>query len=291
MLEKFAEELKAEREAKGISLIMVATKTRLDIKFLKEMEKGNFSFLPELYVKAFIKDYAKVLDLDETILLKKYEAAKKGKAYDEKGETEEEVQLKKTKQENDTTSKPETKATAKPAYSAIENDEKDESQKSKQTPKTIVWIAAAAVIVLAVIYFVFIRSSSDIIVSEKPYDQVKQSSKERFIPETPEATADSSVQIGAVSDSLSLEIDATDTSWVKLLIDGSLHEEFTLFPHSTKNIRAAKNFQIIVGNAAVTHFSLNKKPLEFSGKNKEVRYISIDSTGLKYLSAPPNFSN
>lgn len=291
MLEKFAKELKAEREAKKVSLLQVAAKTRLDIKYLKEMEQGNFTFLPDLYVKAFIKDYAKVLDLNIDITLKKYEAAKKGKEYNEKGETEEELLLKKQETASSESKQEGKKHSFNAAYSSMENNESDESRRRNKSPK-IIWIAGAAVVVLIIIYFAFIKSSNNIIVAEKPYDQVKQSSKERFIEEKPQTVkANSTQQSTLISDSLSLEIDATDTSWVKILIDDSVSEEFTLFPHSRKDIKAAKNYQLIVGNAAATHFSLNKKPLNFTGKNKEVRYISIDSAGLKYLSAPPNFGN
>ena len=95
----------------------------------------------------------------------------------------------------------------------------------------------------------------------------------------------------AASDSLTLFIDATDTSWIKLLIDGSKVEEFTLFPHSTKDIKALKNYKIIVGNSAGLHLRLNNKSLEFSGKKNEVKFVSIDSTGLKYLSQQPSFGN
>ena len=69
MLNKFAQELKKAREKADITLQNLSARSRLDIKFLQSIEKGDFSFLPELYVKAFIKDYAKFvgLDVNETI--------------------------------------------------------------------------------------------------------------------------------------------------------------------------------------------------------------------------------
>ena len=293
MLEKFAEELKKAREDKKFSLIQIAAKTRLDLKFLEEMEKGNFSFLPELYVKAFIKEYAKMLDLNEAITLKKYEAAKRGKEYDEKGDTPEEVQIKKQKQEKEISAvKTESRPSFNAADTGYESPEVSETSLKKKKQKLIIYSAAGAVVVLVVIYFAFIRSSTDIIVSEKPYDEVKQSSQERYVDEAPKAVVpDSTATAVMPADSLTLEIDALDTSWVKILLDNSKVEEFTLFPHSKKEIKAKKNYIIVVGNSAVTHFALNNKPLEFSGKKKEVKYISVDSTGLKYLTTPPNFGN
>ena len=65
----------------SISLQQLATKTRIDIKFLEYIEDGNFSFLPELYVRAFLKEYIKFVGLDEKLIFKKYEAYKLGKEY------------------------------------------------------------------------------------------------------------------------------------------------------------------------------------------------------------------
>ena len=82
MLDKYAEELRGEREKKGITLQQMAAKTRIDIKFLEAIDNGNFSFLPELYVKAFLKQYARVIGLDEQEMVQKYADAKGGKLED-----------------------------------------------------------------------------------------------------------------------------------------------------------------------------------------------------------------
>ena len=57
MFDKLSEELKAARIRSGLSLQLLAAKTRIDLKFLENIEDGNFSFLPELYVKAFLKEH------------------------------------------------------------------------------------------------------------------------------------------------------------------------------------------------------------------------------------------
>ena len=79
MLDKYAEELREAREKKGITLQQMAAKTRIDIKFLEAIDNGNFSFLPELYVKAFLKQYAMVVGLDEKETVERYDDAKAGK--------------------------------------------------------------------------------------------------------------------------------------------------------------------------------------------------------------------
>ena len=79
MLDKFAEQLRKARLKKGSSLQQIAAVTRIDIKFLEAIDNGNFGFLPDLYVKAFLKQYAKAIDLDENETVKKYEDALAGK--------------------------------------------------------------------------------------------------------------------------------------------------------------------------------------------------------------------
>ncbi|TAK62206.1 MAG: helix-turn-helix domain-containing protein, partial [Bacteroidetes bacterium] len=54
----FGESLKAAREAKSLSLEDVASATRINKKYLQAIENGAKVDLPELYVQAFIKDYA-----------------------------------------------------------------------------------------------------------------------------------------------------------------------------------------------------------------------------------------
>ena len=83
MLDKLAEELKEARKKTGLSLLQISAKSKIDLKFLESMEKGNFSFLPEIYVKAFIKDFANIIDLDPALMLKKYDAYKMGRNYEE----------------------------------------------------------------------------------------------------------------------------------------------------------------------------------------------------------------
>jgi cytoskeletal protein RodZ len=61
MFDKFAEELKTLRETKDLTLQQVAVKTKIDYKFLEAMESGDFEFLPELYVKAFLREYLRIL--------------------------------------------------------------------------------------------------------------------------------------------------------------------------------------------------------------------------------------
>ena len=288
MLNKFAEELKEARIKSELTLEQIAAKTRIDLKFLESVENGNFHFLPELYVKAFLREYFNLVGLDEQVTFKKFEAAKKGKQYDEFGNTEDDQKKSKPEKE-EVKIKPPSSPTM-PTYESQETASHQAERSSKMVKKNMMLaaIAGGVVIVFLIIYFVFIKGSSEIVVAEKPYSEVQKDNSQRFTQETPTRQTTDSTYV-ASSDSLSLILETNDTSWVKILLDGSKSEEFTLLPHATKEIKTLKNYQIVIGNSAAVQLKLNNKNLNFTGNKHEVKFISVDSSGLKYLTTPLNF--
>ena len=64
------EELRQARERKNIMLEDVAHETKINLNYLKAIEVGDFSFLPQTYVRAFIRAYAKKVGLDPATMLK-----------------------------------------------------------------------------------------------------------------------------------------------------------------------------------------------------------------------------
>lgn len=69
--------LSSAREAKGIDLHDAAQQTRISVHYLKAMEEEDFSRLPgEVFVKGFLKSYARFLNLDEGEVMKRYQALK-----------------------------------------------------------------------------------------------------------------------------------------------------------------------------------------------------------------------
>lgn len=62
--------LKEEREAKGLSLDDIQEMTKIQKRYLQAIEANNFSSLPgRFYARAFIKEYAIVLNMDYSTLL------------------------------------------------------------------------------------------------------------------------------------------------------------------------------------------------------------------------------
>jgi len=283
MLDKFAEELRQAREENEITLQQMAAKTRIDIKFLEAIDNGNFSFLPNIYVRAFIKQFAKTVGLDEEETIKKYEAAKQGK-LPEKVEVEEEE--KKEPVEKDIP-EPERKQTqpVQTFTDVTETKTEDDSGKKKMAMNGG---AVVGVIVIAVlIYLVFFQDSSQIIVEEKPYEEVLEESTQRYVEEEKENEITDVVN----TDSLVLQIkntDSRDSAWVLVITDNLIKEDYLLYPGTGKIFKAGNNFKFILGNSGVILLELNGENLEFEGRRKSVRYFKLDNSGLERLYSPPN---
>tara|TARA_A100000164_G_scaffold134263_1_gene119120 strand:+ start:23 stop:628 length:606 start_codon:yes stop_codon:yes gene_type:complete len=72
-IETIGEKLKATREAKKISVSEAGSQTRILSKFISAMEEDNFHALSApVYVKSFIRLYAKYLELDPKPLIEAY---------------------------------------------------------------------------------------------------------------------------------------------------------------------------------------------------------------------------
>ncbi len=81
MLKNFAQDLKLFRESKGISLNDIYFQTKIHFSNFEKMESGDFNYQPQTYIRAFLRQYARVLELDENEVLRNYDLAKSGKYH------------------------------------------------------------------------------------------------------------------------------------------------------------------------------------------------------------------
>lgn len=73
VMETIGQILKRVREEKGISIEEVSNQTKVHHRVIEALESDNFKELPApVYVKSFIKHYAKFLELDSEELVKRY---------------------------------------------------------------------------------------------------------------------------------------------------------------------------------------------------------------------------
>ncbi len=283
-LKKFAKELKSFRESKEISLQYIASRTKIDIKFLQAIEDGNFEILPDLYIRAFIKEYAQVADFNVTEVLKKYELARKGM-------TEEKINQEKHVVEKESLSEiiPEQKALADEF--AIPKDEVVEEKnqpiesvvKNKLPNKPLLYIVFGVIIILITVYFVFI-SEEPTIETENTSGEISKSTENRF--ELDENTSQESfIQ---QDDSLKLALKASARVWVKVLSDNKVIFQNFMSENEQITFKAEKEFRVSVGNAGLLTMELNNKQLQVPGIKGELRsYIINPDTVKSYILSVP----
>lgn len=295
MFDELANEIKTAREKNSMTLAQVANKSKIDIKFLEAMERGDFAFLPDLYVRAFIKNFAKTVGLDENKIYKKFEAAKQGIPYVEDESGYEEIIRQSLEPSNlePTSIATKEKQSNQKSKSEIKNKNplfkfdavgginpaKDTNAAINRRNLMIGGSLFGAILLFTLVYFLFIDKGEQIIVVEKPIEDVIQQNQ-RYV-EDDQTTGSSDSGIG-VSDSLVLAINATDTSWIKVSIDEQVPGEFILLPNSQKTIKARTHYKITFGNSGAIKLQLNNKPLTLSGKSKTVLNVLIDRAGVKY---------
>jgi cytoskeleton protein RodZ len=64
------------RQNRGISLAQIAERTKISVRSLEAIERGEFSKLPGgIYNTSYIRQYARAIDYDEGALLSYYQQA------------------------------------------------------------------------------------------------------------------------------------------------------------------------------------------------------------------------
>ena len=72
---ELGEKLKEARLEKGLSLLDVQEKTKIQKRYLEAIEAGNYSSLPgSFYTRAFIREFALVVGIEPNALLEEHEA-------------------------------------------------------------------------------------------------------------------------------------------------------------------------------------------------------------------------
>jgi cytoskeleton protein RodZ len=263
-LEQFSEELKQARLEKKVSLMDISAETRINLKYLEAIENGEFHVLPQTYVRAFLKEYALMINLDPEDILQHYDLARR---------------------ETDTRKSEEPP----PRETPVREDKlidtlfkRISSLSSLQRNIALVIFIVIAIALIIVLANINNNLDSEKSVTEVPFDRVIRENEATPIS-SPSVVADSSRFLTAPKkDSLRLEIATLDSVWISLLIDGKKGEEY-LFDANRKRVWTAKErFVVTMGNAGGATFKLNGKDIGSLGKRGAVvRNAIITESNLK----------
>jgi cytoskeleton protein RodZ len=292
-LREIARQLVAAREALGMPLEEVATKTFIPIRTLKALEAAETFKLPEpIFVQGFIKRYAKLVGLDGDTLAK-------------------EIPLDQTPIAINIVKEPAARALVPPINKRVSLDEptaERESIFSKIAPPTVgttpqepldrpAWLIPA---LAGLVGFGFVVGAIALIAnrpqpvttapspsaspSPKPKASIKPSPTVSPIVEPSESLSPSpsptpsptpspspspvaNVTTGPVNVGLNL----SDDSWVEVKADGKVVFEGTMAKGTNQNWSAQKEIEVTSGNAGAVTVSQNQKPGKVMGAAGDVK--------------------
>jgi cytoskeleton protein RodZ len=230
----FGRYLQAIRLEKKISLEQVAKQTRIGLGNLILVEQEDHEQLPaEVFVKGFLRSYAAAIGADGDEAVRRYE-------------------------------------------SRLDVVQKiAESEASIEKPVQRVW----GKLILALFLFLCIIVVSVTVVS---YFQGQSGAVVQTARKLPAAAnspegGESKAAVGAAAESakpvaekLTLQIEALEDTWLKVIVDEKKPTEYNLKTGDTIRLEAKSGYNLLIGNAAGLALKLNEKPVPIPGEAGQV---------------------
>jgi cytoskeletal protein RodZ len=285
------EYFKLVRETKRLSMDEVAMKTRIHPEFLRALEEENFAKLPDqVFVKGFVRSYARSLGLDEEEAIRRFEESA-GAFYSKQDERE---RLRVKQVEDERRRKANKKAVVAAAgvallvlallftreQSAVGPDRSGGSDAGRRTAVLPAPIKPVEAVVKGQA-----REASH---ESRPAVETPQRSVEPPQPEAVESAPEpppllpspaalpSPVEVARVPEPLELELQALELSWVLVQIDEGQPQEVLLKRGDHAKWSASEKFILTLGNAGGVHVEMNGKPQgPFGPSGKVVRDIIL----------------
>jgi cytoskeleton protein RodZ len=300
----FGENLRREREMRGVTLEEISSATKISLRFLEAIEQEDFAQLPGgIFARSFIRTYARYLGLDEDRVIAEYQLA---------AQPEADVDLPRLTSRRTGTARP-----------------------SMRTPLVATLVA---IILLAGGYalFRYSRRAAEIPPPPPPSpaaatSQAPAPSQPATTPGTNLPTADVNAQTGnpattatapgttpganpnplatvpaagatvtppaeqtatapgarpAEEGGFVLQVAATDRAWVAVKADGKIVMQRVLNPNEVRTVRAHDTFDVTTGNAQGVILTLNGETLKPLGRRGEVKTVHLTHDDLKTPAAP-----
>ncbi|HMD14131.1 MAG TPA: helix-turn-helix domain-containing protein, partial [Bacteroidota bacterium] len=265
------EYLKAARKAKGLSLDDVAKNTRISKKYLDEIEQNITPQLPAAYINAFLKTFAREVDLDLTKIpgvIPTDRALPISLDADNIG-----LSVSDHPSEN-------------PSHVTKKNAAGEQLRQKKRSIVILVLLVVGLVVSIILLREEKLPPPQEVSFSDVVKEQEAKAN-------TMNASEDSLSIFGrkkeTIADSLSLEGVASESVWVHIVIDGMKTSELTFPPTKRMKWKAKKNFIVSMGNAEGMIFTLNGKRLGALGTSKKpLRNYIISADNLRKLPAVAN---
>lgn len=262
---EFGKKLKKIREEKKLDLKKIADVTKININYLNCIEEGKYNFLPELYVRSFLKLYLRQLGKDTSHFLNEYDSIKTEENLKVTVISDEE--LKNIKQP-----KPPT-----PLRNQISNI--IEKLKPYIRQINVFWLILGTIIVFLLVYSLLKTGNKQQIIS------AGSTGKSLVIPQQNSVDSISSSlyvqKIFHKTRDLDLELKALERTWLQISVDDSVARDHIFDGGMTHSWYAKEKFRLRIGNAAGVRLILNGKDLGPLGKAGEVVEVDLTENGIQ----------
>ncbi len=254
----FGASFKKGREARGLSLAQIADETRISTRFLGAIESENFHLLPGgIFNRGFIRAYAERVGLDPETALREYEQL---------------MNVQESEQQFVSTNAPAPARKGERKFYPV----------------------AIGVLALAVIIFYIVTRETGkpvpaaVPVAEQPAVAVTEQVDSTPLTSSVSAPLTSSVSAApepvpppAQASAITLDIEATDKTWIKVKADGTTVSPGEVLERGmTRHFNADNSLNLIVGNAGGLNLKLNDQAMKAIGKAGQVREIVVTPENL-----------
>jgi cytoskeleton protein RodZ len=292
----FGDSLRREREMRGVTLEEISATTKISVRLLEAIEREDFAKLPGgIFTRSFIRAYANYLGLDEERVMAEFQLVAPrsdldlsrigtnrstppqansrqwmaplaiaavllagGYALFRYAHRTPEVQL--TPAQTPPASPP-GGSTGSPAgpttNTAVQTGQPAAQEQQAEEPAPL-------------------QSQTQAAPGTEPGSAA--------VPVTGRANADaaqSSASVAMASDDLTLQLAATERSWVAVEADGKTVLQRILDPSDVRTLRAKNSFDVTTGNAQGIILTLNGETLKPLGRRGEVKKVHLTRDDLK----------
>jgi cytoskeleton protein RodZ len=274
LMGSFGENLRREREMRGVTLQEISAATKIGVRFLECIENEDFSSLPGgIFNRGFVRAYARYLGLDEDPLLEEYQLAAK------------------TKTDFDLSRfSPPAKGYARP----------------QRAYRRTLWAGAIAIGLLILGFTIWqhthqpleVPTAANSVSAGTP--PTTASASQETNPGSsphPSATAPTEAGVLAATSSMTatpklppvndadgrlvLQIAATERSWVAVDSDGKSVMQGVMDANTVKTFKADASFDVLTGNAQGVILTLNGQTMNRLGREGEVKQVHLTWKNLK----------
>jgi cytoskeleton protein RodZ len=266
----FGENLRREREMRGVSVEEISNATKISVRALEALEEEQFSKLPGgIFTRSFIRSYARYLGLDEEAIVAEYRQL----VPDEEG-----------------------------ADLARLGQQRPAKPQSRARAPFVVLLVATALVVGGYELYRYGHHPLRGLPSGRSAGQAPRSAAPAAPPPppaaapiteaaatgnaasappaatattTPAPAAPTAQASEAPAQELQLQVAATQRTWVSVDADGKPAMQRIMEPNEIQTLHAKESFDVITGNAQGVVLTLNGQTLKPLGHQGEVKKVHL----------------